>query len=151
MMSLIEFLCETECRTQEYEGFELYSLQYRNRSFSIKRGEMDNDSIASFYLRKDSKTPSAFAEGDEVFRECFIQKEIYSSDVVSAEGNEFVKDLLDMMSKSCKCASDCTMESGCTIMHQLLSLKCRINWEIDWPDQLLEVAEDRVMEWIYGT
>lgn len=149
-MNLVDFLCERECRTDEFEGFEIYSLQYRNRFFSIKRGEPDKDSIAFFYLCKDCDTTYDVKEPEEVFRGCFIQKEMYSHDETDTEGHEYIEDLLDMLSRSCRCADDCTMESGCILMQQLLSLKCRLNWKKDWAGQLLEAAESRVSDWIYG-
>ena len=75
---------------------------------------------------------------------------MYSHDVTDTEGHEYIEDLLDMLSQACRCADDCTMESGCILMQQLLSLKCRLNWKKDWAGQLLEAAESRVSDWIYG-
>lgn len=149
-MNIVDFLENHIIRLEDYEGFEAYALEYNNRHFSIKKGEMDEHSVASFYLEENSEVTFDDEDSYEASRDCFIQQELYSSDVLSTKGNEFVEDLLDFISHSCRCSEDCTMESGCQLMQCLLTLKCNANWKCDWAGALLELAEERVDDWIYG-
>lgn len=149
-MNIFNFLIEQVSRLEATEGYKKYSLQYKNRIFTLRKGDMDADSVATVYLDKDCELNYELTEIEEVPCDCFIQKEMYFSDVLDHPSNIFVKDLLDILSRDCRCSGDCTMENGCGLMQALSSLKSSLNWQQNWAGELLEEAEECVSNWIYG-
>ena len=80
---------------------------------------------------------------------CFIQEELYASSLDDAV-KKYADKLLNLLSQHSNCTSDCTMESGCKLMQNLLSLKCNLEWTANWADVILGSAEERIVDWIYG-
>lgn len=148
-MNIIDFLFGNEIRIEQHEGFKKFVLNYCDGKFTVSCDKENENTIAAFYVRDDCAIPEIISEEIEESKVCFIQEELYASsldDVVK----EYVDKLLTLLSLHSNCASDCTMESGCKLMQNLLSLKCNLEWTVNWADVILGSAEERIMDWIYG-
>ena len=148
-MNIVDFLLGIEIRIEAHEGFKKCVLNYCDRVFTVSCEKESENTIATFYIRDACEIPEIISEEIEESKVCFIQEELYASsldDVVK----EYVDKLLTLLSQHSNCASDCTMESGCKLMQNLLSLKCNLEWTVNWADVILGSAEERIIDWIYG-
>lgn len=149
MMNIIDFLFGNEIRIEPHEGFKKCILNYCDGIFAVSCDKENTNTIATFYVRDDCVIPEIISEGMEESKVCFIQEELYASSLDDTV-KEYADKLLNLLSQHSNCTSDCTMESGCKLMQNLLSLKCNLEWTANWADVILGSAEERIMDWIYG-
>lgn len=147
-MNIIDFLFGNEISIISHEGFDQCVLNYGDGKFTVTRDERSENTIAVFYIRNDCEIPEIISEETEESKVCFIQKELCQSSLDDTV-KEYVDKLLTLLSEYSNCASDCTMESGCKLMQNILSLKCNLEWTVTWADVILGSAEERVIDWIY--
>lgn len=147
-MNIVDFLFGIEIRIEPHDGFRKCVLNYCDGKFTVSCDEKHGNTIAFFYVRDDCEIPEIISEEVEENKVCFIQEELYESSLDESV-KEYVDKLLTLLSQNSNCASDCTMESGCKLVQNILSLKCNLEWTVDWADVILGSAEERVIDWIY--